>query len=170
MGVVATVTTSDGVHLHMPKLLSPGEAQRKRRLQRKLARQTKGSNRRARTKLQLAKLSTREADRRRDWIEKTTTTLVRSFDFIAIEDLKVKEMVRSARGTVENPGKNVLEGWPASFDPGPSLVPIPPAPHRQGGLRRKPSNSSGSASSRHVLYLSRVRERLEKEPQEPSGL
>ena len=72
--------------MQMPKLLSPGEAQRKRRLKRKLSRQQKGSNRRNRTKLQIAKLSAREADRRRNWIEKTTTTLVRDYDLIAIED------------------------------------------------------------------------------------
>ena len=48
MGIAATVTTSDGIYLHMPELLGLGETQRKRRLQRKLARQKKGSNRRAR--------------------------------------------------------------------------------------------------------------------------
>ena len=109
MGIAATVTTSDGVHLRMPKLLSSGEAQRKRRLQRKLARQTKGSNRRAHTKHSIAKLSAKEVDRRRDWIEKTTTTLVQGYDLIAIEDLRVKHMIRSAKGTVENPGKNVAQ-------------------------------------------------------------
>jgi len=114
MGIVNTVTTSDGVFLRMPKLLSPGETQRKRRLERKMARQTKGSHRRNRTKLSIAKLSAKESDRRKDWIEKTTTTLVRSYDFIAIEDLKVKNMVRSARGTVENPGKSVR--WKAGLN------------------------------------------------------
>lgn len=109
MGITSTATTSDGMHLRMPKLLSPGEAQRKRRLQRKIARQTKGSNRRARTKCSIAKLSAREADRRRDWIEKATTTLVRDYDLIAVEDLKVKNMVRSASGTVEYPGRNVAQ-------------------------------------------------------------
>ena len=48
-----------------------------------------------------------EADRRRDWIEQTTTGLVRGYDLIAVEDLKVKRMVRSAAGTVESPGTNV---------------------------------------------------------------
>ena len=109
MGIASTATTSDGVHLRMAKLLSPGEAQRKRRLQRKLSRQKKGSNRRARTKCSIAKLSARECDRRKDWIEKTTTTLVRDYDLIAVEDLKVKNMVRSASGTVENPGRNVAQ-------------------------------------------------------------
>ena len=32
MGIALSITTSDGTGLHMPKLLSPGEAQRKRRL------------------------------------------------------------------------------------------------------------------------------------------
>ncbi len=93
----------------IPELLSSDEAQRKRRLQRKLARQKKGSKRRARTKLSIAKLSARESDRRKDWIEKTTTNLVREYDLIAIEDLQVKNMVRSAKGTLDNPGKNVAQ-------------------------------------------------------------
>ncbi|MHB8191297.1 MAG: transposase, partial [Ferrimicrobium sp.] len=65
MGVAFTVTTSDGRFLQMSKLLSDGQRQRKRRL--KLARQTKGSNRRKRTKLAIAKLSAKETDRRKDW-------------------------------------------------------------------------------------------------------
>ena len=109
MGITSTVTTSDGNHLNMPKLLSPGEAQRKRRLERKLSRQKKGSNRRNQTKLKLAKLTAKEADRRRDWIEKTTTELVHNYHLIVIEDLKIKNMVRSASGTKENPGKNVSQ-------------------------------------------------------------
>ncbi len=109
VGIAATVTTSDGEHRRMPALLSPGEAQRKRRLQRKLARQKKGSGRRERTKHQIAGLTAREADRRKNWIEKTTTDLVRDYDVLCIEDLAVKNMVRSARGTVEAPGKNVAQ-------------------------------------------------------------
>ena len=80
MGIAATVTTSDGLQLRMPKLLTPCETQRKRRLERKLSRQQKGSNRRARTKLRIAKLSAKEVDRRKDWIEKTTTQLVQNYD------------------------------------------------------------------------------------------
>ncbi len=109
MGVVATVATSDGQILNMPKLLSPGERQRKRRLQRRLARQQKGSNRRNRTKLAVARLSARESDRRKDWVEKTTTRLVRDYDLIALEALKVKNMTKSASGTKDKPGKQVSQ-------------------------------------------------------------
>lgn len=40
-------------------------------------------------------------------MEKTTTTFVMECDFIAIEDLKVKNMVRSAKGTLDSPGRNL---------------------------------------------------------------
>jgi putative transposase len=106
VGVVATVTTSDGRMFHAPGL-RPREAQRLRRLQRKLARQKKGSTRRARTKAAIAKLRAREADRRRDFVEQLTTTLVRDFDLIAVEDLAVKHMMRSAKGTVDASGVHV---------------------------------------------------------------
>ncbi len=49
IGISSTVTTLDGVKVRMPKLLTPGEAKRKQRLQRKLSRQNKDSNRRATT-------------------------------------------------------------------------------------------------------------------------
>uniref|UniRef100_UPI0023F4E539 transposase n=1 Tax=Ferrimicrobium acidiphilum TaxID=121039 RepID=UPI0023F4E539 len=68
MGVTHTVATSKGKFLDM-KLLT----NRERQLQRKLARQTKGSNRRNATKLAIAKLSAKGTDRRKDWIEWTTT-------------------------------------------------------------------------------------------------
>jgi len=106
VGVVATLTTSDGQMFHSPGL-RPGESQRLRRLQRKLARQEKGSKRRDKTRTAVARLKAKEADRRRDFIEQTTTSLVRDFDLIAVEDLAIKNMVRSAKGTIDTPGVNV---------------------------------------------------------------
>lgn len=105
-GVRATLAFSDGRQVHAPALRA-SEMQRLRRLQRKQARQSKGSKRRARTKMAVAKLKAKEADRRRDFIEQATTALVREFDLIAIEDLAVKNMIRSVKGTVEAPGVNV---------------------------------------------------------------
>ncbi|MFA1546266.1 RNA-guided endonuclease InsQ/TnpB family protein [Actinomadura chokoriensis] len=54
-----------------------------------------------------SRLKAREADRRKDWIEKTSTDLARRFDVIAVEDLNVRGMTGSARGTLERPGVNV---------------------------------------------------------------
>jgi putative transposase len=105
-GVAVSVALSNGELLHAPGLCA-GETQRLRRLQQRLARAQRGSHRRAQTKLAIAKLRARETDRRRDWVEKTTTEVARRFDTIRVEDLKVRAMTRSARGTHEHPGSNV---------------------------------------------------------------
>ncbi|MGA8252477.1 MAG: transposase [Mycobacterium sp.] len=107
-GVAVSVALSNGELLHAPGLRA-GETPRLRRLQRRLARAQRGSARRARTKLAIAKLLARETDRRRDWVEKTTTDLARRFDTIRVEDLKVRAMTRSARGTREHPGTGVAQ-------------------------------------------------------------
>jgi putative transposase len=107
-GVAVSVAMSSGELLRVTGLRA-GETQRLRRLQRRLARAQRGSARRARTKLAIAKLRARETDRRRDWVEKTTTDLARRFDTIRVEDLKVSAMTRSARGTREHPGTNVAQ-------------------------------------------------------------
>jgi putative transposase len=105
-GVTVSAALSTGELLHVPYLRT-GEAQRLRRLQQRLARAQRGSNRRAATKLAIARLRAREVDRRRDWAEKTTTSLARRFDTIRLEDLDVRSMMKSARGTLKNPGTNV---------------------------------------------------------------
>ena len=55
----------------------------------------------------IARLRARQTDRRKDWAEKASTVLARRFDVIRVEDLQIKNMTRSARGTAGNPGRNV---------------------------------------------------------------
>jgi hypothetical protein len=81
------------------------EEKRLLRLRRKLARAKRGSLQRVKTAI--ARLKAREIDRRRDWIETISTDLARRFDVIRVEDLKIRNLVRSARGTREFPGRNV---------------------------------------------------------------
>jgi putative transposase len=107
-GVAVSAALSTGGLLHAPGL-SRGEASRLKVLQQRLARAERGSHRRARTKLAIAKLKARETDRRKDWIEKATTDIARRFDTIRIEALEVGVMTRSARGTVERPGRRVAQ-------------------------------------------------------------
>jgi putative transposase len=107
-GVAVSVALSSGQLLHAPGLRA-GETKRLRRLQQRLARAQRGSRRRVRTKRAIARVRAREADRRRDWVEKTTTEVVRGFDTIRVEGLKVRAMTRSARGTAECPGSNVAQ-------------------------------------------------------------
>jgi putative transposase len=107
-GVTVSAALSTGELLHAPGL-NPGEAERLRRLQQRLARARHGSKRRTRTRLAIAKLRARETDRRRDWVEKTTTKLAHRFDTIRVEDLNVRAMTRSARGSRQRPGTNVAQ-------------------------------------------------------------
>ena len=105
-GVTHAFAMSDGELVDVPKL-APAESARLLRLQRRLARQRKGSNRRERTKRQIARIRHREINRRKDAVEKLTTRLAAEHDLIRVEDLKIGNMTRSARGTVEAPGTNV---------------------------------------------------------------
>ena len=92
-GITATLATSDGRMLRAP-VMRDRERARLTRLQRRLARQRKGSNRRRDSKQRIAGLQQTVADRRRNWIEVQTTWLVREHDLIAVERLNVKGMVR----------------------------------------------------------------------------
>jgi putative transposase len=78
-----------------------------KRLQRRLARARHGSNRRAKLKARRARRHAHNADARRDWAEKASTEIARGYDLIRIEDLDVRRMTRSARGTVARPGRHV---------------------------------------------------------------
>ena len=46
---------------------------------------------------------------RRDFMLKTAHTIAQNYGLVAMEDLKLKNMTKSARGTVEEPGKNVRQ-------------------------------------------------------------
>jgi len=125
-GVAVSAALSTGELLSVPSL-RPAERRRLKRLERRRARHRKGSNRWTRTRLAIARLKGRETARRRDWMEKVSTDLARRFDLIRIENLDVRAMTRSARGTVVQPGRNVRQkaglnrailanGWGALLD------------------------------------------------------
>lgn len=68
-----------------------------RSLQRKLARQQKGSNRRNKTRLSIAKLHNRVADTRKDFLHKLSTKVVSENQTIILEDLNVSGMIKNRR-------------------------------------------------------------------------
>ncbi|WP_246476647.1 RNA-guided endonuclease InsQ/TnpB family protein [Actinokineospora xionganensis] len=107
-GVVVSAALSTGELLSVP---APRDSEkvRLRKSQRKLARAQRGSSRRGEVKIAIAKLKARETDRRKGWIGKTGTRLARAFDMIAVEDPKISNMTRSAKGTVNAPGQRVRQ-------------------------------------------------------------
>jgi len=105
-GVAVSAALSTGETLTVPGLTARNR-QRLSRLQRKFTRARRGSNRRQKVRLAIARLRARETDRRKEWTEKTSTDIARRFDVICVEDLNIRAMVRSAKGTVSAPGRNV---------------------------------------------------------------
>ena len=105
-GVAVSAALSTGELLSVPGVTAR-EQTTLRRLERKLSRAQRGSERRGRVRHAIARLRARESDRRTDWAEKTSTDIARRFEVIRVEDLQIKTMTRSAKGTPENPGRNV---------------------------------------------------------------
>ena len=107
-GVAVPVATSDGQCLGL-EAIRPGEASRLRRLQQRLARQTQGSSRRRRTVRAIGRLQRRVRNRRADFAHQTAHRLTTAHGLVVVEDLRVRAMTASARGTREQPGTNVRQ-------------------------------------------------------------
>ncbi|TCO46005.1 transposase [Kribbella antiqua] len=92
-GVTVSAALSTGELLACPGL-SDREQVRLKQLQRRLARCRRGSQRRLKVKAAIAKLRARAGDRRKDWVEKTSTDLARRYDVVRVEDLRIPQMTR----------------------------------------------------------------------------
>ncbi|MFC7386058.1 RNA-guided endonuclease InsQ/TnpB family protein [Sphaerisporangium rhizosphaerae] len=106
MGVSSLVTTSDGRHLANPRHLA-AYAGRLAAAQRDLARKRRGSKRRRKAAARVAALHAKVRRRRLDGAHKAALAVVRGYDVIVHEDLRIANMTRSASGTLDAPGRNV---------------------------------------------------------------
>ncbi|MEV4381963.1 RNA-guided endonuclease TnpB family protein [Streptosporangium sp. NPDC049644] len=101
-GITALVTLSRpirGVSDADGKVVNPRHERADRRklarAQRALARKEKGSANRRKAKLTVARVYARISDRRRDFLHKLTTSIVRENQTVAIEDLTVRNLVKN---------------------------------------------------------------------------
>ncbi|MEV7519868.1 transposase [Streptomyces sp. NPDC091371] len=118
-GVAASAYVStESAARRMPPSLTDKETKRLRALEQRKARQLSYAkkhqggkySRRLRTTIaQIAKLTTRRANRRRDFTHKLTTDLAKNHGLIGIEDLRVKNLTATAKGSAEVPGRNVRQ-------------------------------------------------------------
>ncbi|MEV0403594.1 transposase [Actinoallomurus sp. NPDC050550] len=108
MGVASLVTTSDGEHFANPRHLA-ASADRLATAQRDLARKKRGSNRRRKAVVRIAALHAKVRRQRLDNAHKTALRLIRDYDVIVCEDLRIANMTGSASGTVDRPGRNVAQ-------------------------------------------------------------
>lgn len=96
LGVSTAATLSSGEKLAGPKALH-AHLERLQRLSRWHSRKKKGSNNRRKSAMRLARLHARIANVRRDWLQQTTTRLVREFAVIGVEDLNVRGMMANEK-------------------------------------------------------------------------
>ncbi len=94
MGLKAFAITSDGVEYPNHKYLVRSQ-KKLAKLQRQLSRKSKGSNRREKARIQVARIHEHVANQRNDMLHKLSTSLVRTYDLIAIEDLAPSNMVKN---------------------------------------------------------------------------
>ena len=96
LGVKSLATLSDGTVVENPKYYK--QSQRKlRKAQKTLSRRIKGSNRREKARVHVAKLQANIANQRNDCLHKLITKLVRTYGGICIEDLNVQGMMKNHR-------------------------------------------------------------------------
>ena len=108
LGVADWATFDDGQSIPNPRW-TRNELPRLAALQRERARALKGSSRWRKLGARVARLHERVSNVRRDFMHKETTKLVRHCALIATEELAPRKMSRSARGTVDAPGRRVRQ-------------------------------------------------------------
>jgi putative transposase len=96
VGLKAYYTDSDGNTVKNPRHYRKAE-KRLKRLHRQLSRKQKGSANRKKARKHLAKAYLKVQRQREDFARKTANALVSSRDFLAYEDLKIRNMVRNRR-------------------------------------------------------------------------
>ncbi len=107
-GVANLLTLSDGT-MFLP-VTAYRDLQRKlAREQRKLARKRKFSVNWKQQKAKITRLHQRIAEMRKTILHQVSTVISKNHAVVVLEDLKVGNMTRSAKGTVEAPGRNIRQ-------------------------------------------------------------
>lgn len=94
LGLTHFSILSTGEKVAAPNTFRKNEA-KLAKLQRRLAKKTRGSNRRKQAKLKVAKLHAKIADSRRDFLHKLSTRLINENQVIAVESLSVSNMQKN---------------------------------------------------------------------------
>ena len=106
MGIVRFVTLSDG------SFIAPLHSFKRHEIalckaQRAMSRKTRFSSNWKKAKARVQKIHRRIGNARRDYLHKTTTTISQNHAMVCIEDLQVRNMSKSAKGSAKQPGKQV---------------------------------------------------------------
>lgn len=106
LGVTNFAALSNGEIIKKPKSIK-NILTIKKRVARAVSRKKIGGKNREKAVLVLKKVEAKIANIRKDFLQKTSTLLSKNHAVIVVEDLKILNMSKSAKGTKENPGVNV---------------------------------------------------------------
>lgn len=105
-GVTKLATLSDG-SVYQPVNSFKASQRKLAMLQLQLSRKVKFSASWQKQKKKIQRLHSHIANIRRDYLHKVTSEISKNHAMIVIEDLKVSNMSKSAKGTAERPGRNI---------------------------------------------------------------
>ena len=106
MGIARFATLSDGT-FYAPLNSFKRHETALRKAQQALSRKTKFSNNWKQANVRVQKIHSRIGNARRDYLHKATTTISQNHAMVCIEDLRVRNMSKSAAGSTEKPGRHV---------------------------------------------------------------
>jgi putative transposase len=107
-GATNLVASSEGEMVANPKPLARATVKLKKE-QRNLSKKKRGSRNRNRARIKVAKLHEKVRNQRKEHAHQLSHAIAYLYSFIAIEDLTLRGMTKSARGSIDNPGKNVKQ-------------------------------------------------------------
>jgi putative transposase len=105
LGVKHFATLSTGIHIDLPdfsKLYKQLASTQKQYSHKK-----KGSKNQRKVGARMAKIHRKIRNKRLDCLHKVSTAIAKRYGTVVMEDLKIINMMKSAKGTKEKPGKNV---------------------------------------------------------------
>jgi putative transposase len=105
-GITVLLAASDGRQVENPRYIEQARLALER-AQRVVSKRKRRSKNRAKAVANLARVHEKIARQRRNYAHVVSRQLVDEYDTIVLEKLQVRNMTRSAKGTVEHPGRNV---------------------------------------------------------------
>jgi putative transposase len=106
VGVARFATLSDGTFI-APLASFKKHEQRLAKYQRRMARKVKGSSNWKKAKARVQRIHARISNARSDFLHKASNEISKSHAMIAVEDMQVRNMSKSASGTADAPGRNI---------------------------------------------------------------
>ena len=130
MGLASFYTDSEGQKVDCPKFLRKAEKQLKRE-QRRLSRKKKGSKNRVKARIKVARRHLKVSRQRKDFAVKAARCVVKSNDFVALEDLQVRNLVKNRKlsKSIHDASWSQFANWLLYFGSvfGKPVVKVPPA-------------------------------------------